>query len=88
MTRLTVDHRPVDKHRGIRLLLAWVSGDQLALNVVLGEVMADEVGVPGLLFVLTEYAARIGEAAAPDFADQLRTQLLEDQADDQADEQP
>lgn len=85
MTRLVADHRPIDKTRGIRLLLAWTNGDMLAYDVVLAEADADPAGVMGLLLILVEYAARIGEAAAPDFADQLRLQLLE--ADDQADDQ-
>ena len=81
MTRLTATTTPTDHHRAIRLLIAWATGDKLALDVVLQEVMDDHVGVPGLLFALVDFTTRLGEQVAPDYADQLRAQLLAHEQD-------
>ena len=76
--RLTASTRDVDKSRASRLLLAWLDGDKLALDVVLAEAMAGPVGVPGLLFALTGFAAELAERCVPDVRDQLRASLLPD----------
>lgn len=75
---LTAKTTPTDDRRVTRLLLAWLDGDKLALDVVLDEAVSDPVGTPGLLFSLTHYAARLSEQVAPDVRDQLRATLLAD----------
>ncbi len=82
MTRLTATCRPVDESRCTRLLIAWATGDRLACDVVLEEAMAEPVGVPGILFGLTGFAAEMAERCAPDVRDQLRAALL-DAADEE-----
>lgn len=77
MARMTANTTPTDQARSVRLQLAWITGDKYALDVVLQEVMDDETGVPGLLFALTDFTTRLGEQVAPDYADQLRSQLLD-----------
>lgn len=79
--RLTATTTPTDQARSVRLQLAWITGDKYALDFVLQEVMDDPTGVPGLLFVLTDFTTRLGEQVAPDYADQLRAQLLDHEAD-------
>lgn len=79
MTRLTATTRPVDESRCTRIIIAWATGDKLALDVVVEEAMADPTGTPGLLFALVEFATTIGQQAAPDLVDQLRARLLEDE---------
>jgi len=76
--RLTASTRDVDKSRVSRLLLAWLDGDKLALDVVLEEAMAEPTGTPGLLFALTGFAAELAERCVPDVRDQLRASLLPD----------
>ncbi len=76
MTRLSATTRPVDEARVHRLLIAWLDGDKLALDVVVEEAMADPVGVPGLLFALTGFTAELAERCVPDVRDQLRAALL------------
>ncbi len=65
-----------DARRCYRLMIAWVDGDRLAMDIVLGEVMADPIGTPGLLFALVEFATDIGGRAVPGFREQLRAGLL------------
>lgn len=72
-----------DRRRAVRLMLAWIDGDQLAIDTVVAEVLADNVGASGILFALTEFATSIGEEAAPDFTEQLRALLLLEQDDGQ-----
>lgn len=69
-----------DRRRASRLLLAWIDGDRLALDVVLAEADAVPAGLPGLLFELVNYGAHVGLALTPDLPDQLRGSLLRDQA--------
>jgi hypothetical protein len=47
------------------LLIAWADGDRLALNAVLAEVMRDPTGTSGLIFSLTDYAARLSAQGRP-----------------------
>lgn len=75
--RLTASTSPADQARSVRLQLAWLDGDKTALDYLLKEVMADPTGVPSLLFALTDFTTRLGEQVAPDYADQLRAQLLD-----------
>jgi len=75
--RLTANTTPTDQARSVRLQLAWIDGDKPALDYLLQEVMDDPVGVPGLIFALTDFTTRLGEQVAPDYADQLRAQLLD-----------
>ena len=56
------------------MLIAWPDGDKLAFGTVLDEFLHDPVGVPGLLFTLTDFATSIGEQASPDIRD-LRASL-------------
>lgn len=79
--RLTATTTPTDQTRSLRLQLAWINGDKPALDYVLSEVMDDPTGVPGLLFSLVDFTTRLGEQAVPDYADQLRTQLLDHEQD-------
>jgi hypothetical protein len=79
--RLTAATTSTDLGRSYRLMLAWVSGDRLALDAVLAEVMADPAGTPGLLFTLVEFATNLGEQVAADFTDQLRAYLLHAEAE-------
>jgi hypothetical protein len=78
--RLTATTTPTDQARSVRLQLAWIDGDKPALDYLLAEVMADNAGVPGILFALTDFTTRLGEQVAPDYADQLRAQLLDHEA--------
>jgi hypothetical protein len=78
--RLTATTTPTDDARAHRLQLAWMTGDRLAFDTVLGEVMADPSGVPGVLFSLVDFTTRLGEQVAPDYADQLRALLLDQEA--------
>jgi hypothetical protein len=83
---LMIDPRPDDERRCRRLLIAWLDGDELAAHAVLDEVMSDDVGVPGLLFTMTDFSARLGNQVAPDFRGQLQAMLLVDQDDGTGDE--
>ncbi len=57
-------------------MLAWRNGDKPALDLVLDEVMADPVGVPGLLFSLIDFATRLGAQLYPDdFVEHLQASL-------------
>jgi len=80
--RLTANTTPTDQARSVRLQLAWINGDKPALDYLLDEVMNDPAGVPGILFALTDFTTRLGEQVAPDYADQLRTQLLDHEQDE------
>ena len=75
MTPLTPATSHDDETRATRLVIAWLGGDKLALDVVLAEVRADPTGTPGILFALTDFAARLGNQAADNFGDQLRARL-------------
>lgn len=86
--KLTASTTPTDHHRTLRLLIAWSTGDKLALDVVLGEVMQDPTGTPGLMFSLAAFATDLGEQVADDFPDQLRQRLVQAAADDSQDEDP
>ena len=80
--RLTAQVRPLDEQRANRLMVAWVTGDRLAMDVVTEEVMSDPIGTPSLLFTLVEFATSLGEQVAPDFTDQLRAHLLRAEAEE------
>ena len=64
--RLTATTTPEDLARTYRLMLAWVTGDRLALDAVLAEDMGDPAGTPGLVFATVEFATSLGEQVAPD----------------------
>lgn len=84
MARLTASTTTTDQTRFVRLQLAWMGGDKPALDYLMDEIMADPGGVPGILFAATDFTTRLGEQVAPDYADQLRTQLLDhEQGNDQ-----
>jgi hypothetical protein len=80
--KLTATTTPADHYRTLRLLIAWSTGDKLALDVVLDEVMRDPTGVPGLIFSLAAFATDLGEQVADDFPDQLRQRLVQAAADE------
>jgi hypothetical protein len=80
--RLTANTTATDQARAVRLQLAWIDGDKYAMDFVLTEVMDDPTGVPGLLFSLIDFTTRLGEQVAPDYADQLRAQLLDHHEED------
>ena len=71
-----------DQDRAFRLLLAWTAGDKFAFDVVLQEVMDDPTGVPGILFSLCGFTARLGAQVAPDFTDRLQARLADSQDQD------
>jgi hypothetical protein len=75
-TMLRATTTATDRRRCNRLLIAWADGDKLALDTVLSEAMSDPTGTPGLIFSLTDYAARLSAQVAPDFREQLRASLL------------
>jgi hypothetical protein len=77
MTHLTANTRPLDNERAARLLLAWMDGDKLALDVVLDEAATDPIGTPGLLFALTDFGVAAADAATPDAGNALRNYLLQ-----------
>jgi hypothetical protein len=77
VTRLHANTRPIDTTRSFRALIAWLDGDKLALDTVLADVMADPVGVPGLLFDLLAFGCEIGEKVDVDLRDHLRDALLQ-----------
>ena len=82
MTRLTPTLRPDDTTRAARLLIGWLDGDQLAVQVVLAEANRDPQGTPGLLFAITHTTALLAEHAAAEGttpADNLRRMLLNQQ---------
>lgn len=79
---LTATTTPDDHRRALRLLVAWATGDKLALDVVLTEVMRDNTGTPGLVFSLAEFTTEIGTQGSPDYVEQLRQLLLHDAAND------
>jgi hypothetical protein len=54
MSRLTADLEPLDHQRAGRAILAWLTGDQVALNTALDEADDEPRGLPGLLFALLE----------------------------------
>jgi hypothetical protein len=74
---MTASTTPTDQARAVRLQLAWIDGDKYAFDVVLAEADYDPAGVAGLLFALVDFTTRLGEQVAPDYADQLRSQLLD-----------
>lgn len=76
--KLTATTRPLDHQRALRLLIAWATGDKLACDVVLEEVMDDPVGTPGLIFALAEFITQVGLQGSPEFPDQLRQLLIHD----------
>lgn len=78
MKHLTANVTGDDRARASRLLIAWVDGDQLALDTVLDECMRLPTGTPGILFALTDFTARLGMEVAPHFRDQLRGLVLKD----------
>ena len=83
MTRLTATTRPVDQARAARAILAWNSGDRLALDAVLGEAMADPIGTPGLLFELVGFGATLIAEIDPS-GHHLRARLFELASEDDA----
>ncbi|TSD62812.1 hypothetical protein [Aeromicrobium piscarium] len=84
--RLTANVRPVDHTRSLRVLLAWLTGDKLALDYVLEEVMDEPAGVPGLLFALTGFTAELTDKCLPDAVEQLRASLAAQVGDEEADQ--
>lgn len=74
--KLRATTTPTDTTRCLRSLIAWATGDKLALDTVLHEVMADRTGVPGLLFELMEFGTDLGSKLDPDLIDHLRAALL------------
>lgn len=84
MTHLSTHTRHVDNQRAARLVIAWLHGDKLALDVALDETSKDPIGVPSLLFTLIGTLARLAEHTAPHgttAADNLRQVLLEEHDD-------
>jgi len=79
--KLTATTRPLDRTRCYRAMIAWLDGDKLALDAVLGEVMTDPIGVPGLLFELLDAATSTAEQLDPNIRDHLRDALLRQEND-------
>jgi hypothetical protein len=62
--RLTATIRPLVQQRAYRLMVAWVTGDRFAMDVVMEEVMDGPIGTPSLLFTVVEFATSLGEQVA------------------------
>lgn len=77
---LSANTTPTDEARMLRSQLHWIDGDKAAFDYLLTEVMNDPTGAPGLLFAFCDFTTRLGLQAAPDYADQLRAQLLAHEA--------
>lgn len=60
MPKLKASTTDAQTRRATRAVIAWTTGDKLALDTVLDEVMADPTGVPALLFDLADLCAILG----------------------------
>jgi hypothetical protein len=80
MSRLTADLEPLDHQRAGRAILAWLTGDQVALNAALDEADEEERGLPGLLFALLEtccgFAVELTHGNRDAAVEQIRRSLL------------
>ena len=60
---IAAELRPEDNTRGGRVILAWIRGDREALDLALAEADAAPGGTAGLLFAVTDFAARLAVLA-------------------------
>lgn len=68
---------PADEARAVRLVLAWLAGDRLALDVVMTEAMNEPTGPPALLFAMADLTASVGRQTVPHYAELLQGLLAE-----------
>lgn len=80
MPHLTTDLRPEDHARVYRTVIAWMTGDNGALDAVLIEADAEPAGIPLLLFAMIDHIVKMFAATGLSHDDVLaaiRADLLD-----------
>jgi hypothetical protein len=67
----TANLRPIDQSRAGRLLLGWLRGDKMAIDIAISDAANDDPnGTAGILFAMTTLAADLAVQVAPEDSDQ------------------